>query len=99
MKVYISLPITGHPLEECRQRADKFKQKLTQLGHESITPFDVCQEENKPYSHYMGKDIESLLECDAIFLACNWYESKGCHLEKQAANIYGKIVLDEEYLN
>lgn len=96
MKIYVSLPITGIPIEEAKQKADSVKRKLSELGHNVVTPFDVCPEENKPYSYYMGKDIETIIDSDAIFLCDDWIESKGCMLEYYAARIYGKIVYDGE---
>lgn len=61
-------------------------------GHiyEVITPFDLSFETGKPYSHYMGKDIECLLECDAVYFAPGWVDSNGCNLEYAAAKIYKK---------
>ena len=44
-----------------------------------VTPFDVCPEPDKPYSYYMGKDIEALLECDAIYLCEGVAELQGLH--------------------
>jgi hypothetical protein len=40
----------------------------------------------------MGRDIEALLECDAIYLASGWGNSRGCNLEYTAALIYGKHI-------
>ena len=76
-KIYISIPISGHDLEEVKTKArdirehllwDVFELKKGQHRPDVITPFDVCPEPDKPYSYYMGKDIEALLECDAIYL-------------------------------
>ena len=61
-----------------------------------ITPFDVCSEPDKSYSYYMGKDIEALLECDAIYLCEGWQNSKGCMAEFEVARIYNKQILFEE---
>lgn len=44
--------------------------------------------EEKDYAWFMGKDIENLLRCDAIYLSRGWKNSKGCRAEKQIANIY-----------
>lgn len=95
MKIYLSIPITGHDIEEVKARAAKLKQLLTSSWNEVITPFDVCQEKDKPYSYYMGRDIEALLECDAIFMAEGWQNSKGCTLEYNAAMLYTKSVFTE----
>lgn len=57
MKRYISLPITGHPIEEVKLRAANAKALLTAPGVEVITPFDICPEPDKDYAYYMGRDI------------------------------------------
>ncbi|WP_290456944.1 DUF4406 domain-containing protein [Muribaculum intestinale] len=95
MKIYVSLPIPGHYIEQAKACASIIKQFLTSEWNTVITPFDVCLETDKPYSYYMGRDIEALLECDAIFMANGWESSKGCNLEYNAAVIYGKHIFTE----
>ena len=97
MKLYISIPITGRPIEEAKRHAENIKAQLTPYGHECITPFDVCPETDKPYAYYMGHDIEALLsdDVDGIVLGNGYYESKGCRLEEAAAIIYGKHIVHE----
>lgn len=93
--LYISLPITGHDLETVKQRAKnialRYRRYFSEPRH-TVTPFDVCDEKDRPYSYYMGKDIERLLECDGAVFARGWWKSKGCRLEFAAALIYGKKI-------
>ena len=93
-RIYISIPISGHDLEEVKAKARKAKIRVSHL-YDVITPFDVCSEPDKPYSYYMGKDIEALLECDAIYLCEGWQNSKGCMAEFEVARIYGKEIMFE----
>lgn len=53
-KVYISLPISGHDIEQVKKRAEEVKQRIQNDRVEVITPFDVCDEKDRPYSYYMG---------------------------------------------
>ena len=103
-RIYISIPISGHDLEEVKAKArvvrvrllyDVFGLKKGQHRPDVITPFDVCPEPDKPYSYYMGEDIEALLECDAIYLCEGWQNSKGCMAEFGVARIYGKEIMFE----
>ena len=103
-RIYISIPISGHDLEKVKEKARNIRECLLcdvfgfrngQNRPDVITPFDVCPEPNKPYSYYMGKDIEALLECDAIFLCKGWQNSKGCMAEFELARIYGKKIMFE----
>lgn len=91
-KLYISLPITGRVLKAVQEQAAYIKQ-IWSDKYDVITPFDINPDQDKPYSYYMGRDIEVLLECDAIFMAPGWVTSKGCCAEFQIATIYGiKII-------
>ena len=100
-RIYISIPISGHDIEEVKAKAKDITECILwdELGIEKgldvITPFDVCPEPDKPYSYYMGKDIEALLECDAIYLCEGWQNSKGCMAEFEVARIYGKEIMFE----
>lgn len=91
-KLYISLPIHGYPLDAVQREANTYKELWQDEGYEVITPFDLSFETGKPYSHYMGKDIECLLECDAVYFAPGWVDSNGCNLEYAAAKIYKKTI-------
>lgn len=93
-KLYISLPITGYPLDERKKMAEVWK-NIWCKKYEVITPFDVHTDNDgsKPYSYYMGKDIEALLECDLIYMVPGWVHSKGCNAEYQIAKIYGIEIL------
>lgn len=97
MKLYISIPISGRPLHEAKAHAERIKAKLSEYGHECITPFDVCPEPDKSYGYYMGRDIEALLadDIDGIILGIGFADSKGCQLEHAAAEIYGKHIIHE----
>ena len=101
-RIYISIPISGHDLEEVKAKAKDIIECILwyelgiEKGFDIITPFDVCPEPDKPYSYYMGKDIEALLECDAIYLCEGWQNSKGCMAEFEVARIYGKEIMFEK---
>ena len=94
-RIYISIPISGHDLEEVKAKARNIREWVSHW-YDAITPFDVCSEPDKPYSYYMGKDIEALLECDAIYLCEGWQNSKGCMAEFEVARIYGKEIMFEK---
>ncbi|MDE6301339.1 MAG: DUF4406 domain-containing protein [Muribaculaceae bacterium] len=95
MKLYISIPITGRPIQDARNHADAIKAKLEQHGHKCITPFDVCPESDHSYAYYMGRDIEALLsdDIDGVFFGDGFQNSKGCRLEHAAAKFCGKHIV------
>jgi hypothetical protein len=43
----------------------------------------------------MGRDIQALLECDAVYFCRGWQDSKGCQAEYEVAKIYGKKMVFE----
>lgn len=94
-KVYVSLPISGHDINWVKERAERAAQYLRDKGYEPVTPFDVPKDENASYSEHMGKDINALLDCDAVFFLRGWEQSKGCQLERHAAIIYDKEMMHD----
>ncbi|MBR8707201.1 DUF4406 domain-containing protein [Bacteroides pyogenes] len=92
-KVYLSLPISGRPLEEAMAYARVMKEELQSQGYEVVTPFEVCPNSEEPYSRLMGRCIEVLLECDEVYFCLGWQRSKGCMTEFEIARIYGKEIL------
>lgn len=93
MKVYLSIPISGRNITEARKQANSIKSNLMSQGHEVVTPFDIHPKQDKTLAHYMGKDIEALLECEAIYLAPGWQSSKGCCVEYHVAKTYDIEIL------
>lgn len=92
MKIYISLPITGHDIEEVEASCIYASGVIQAKGHTPVSPLDISPDPDATYSEHMGNDIEALLNCDAVLFMENWRASKGCRLENAAAEIYDKQV-------
>lgn len=90
MKVYISLPITGHDIEEAEANCIYASGVIQAKGHTPVSPLDVSPDSDATYAEHMGNDIEALLNCEAVLFLPGWQTSKGCRLEYEAAVIYGK---------
>jgi hypothetical protein len=90
MKIYISLPITGHDIEDVEASCIFAKGVIEKKGHEGVSPLDVSPDPDASYAEHMGHNISALLECDAILFLPGYYTSKGCRLEYQAGKIYKK---------
>ena len=44
----------------------------------------------------MGRDIEQVILCDALFLCKGWENSRGCKIEKYTAELYGKKIFYQQ---
>lgn len=93
MKIYISIPISGHDLKAQREKANEIADKLHKLGHEPVNPFDTPEapkglSDKEEYAYYIGEDIKRLLMCDAVYFHPQWTKSKGCSTEHDIAIRY-----------
>ena len=93
--VYISLPISGRDINVVKQEAEKMAEMIRMNKLTPVTPFEVSPDENASYAEHMGKDIQALLESDAVVFMKGWQDSKGCQAEYEVARIYGKKILFE----
>lgn len=91
MKIYISLPITGHDIEEVEAQTIFASGVIEKKGHTAVNPLYVCAIDDS-YEAHIGADIIALMRCEAVLFLQGWKESKGCKLEYQAAKIYGKTI-------
>lgn len=92
MKIYISLPITGHDIEEVEASCIYASGVIQAKGHTPVSPLDVSPDSDATYAEHMANDIEALLNCDAVLFMPEWRSSKGCRLENSAAEIYEKKI-------
>lgn len=101
-KLFLSVPISGLDEKTVRANVADVKERLLNTFNETIdvvTPFEICGEANKPYSWYMGRDIEALLESDVIVSLERWRQSKGCRCERCTAEIYDLTMTEWETFN
>lgn len=89
MNIYISLPITGIDPDEVEASATFAAGVLEKKGHTYVSPLDI-NDPDSDYNTCMGRCIHALLGCDAVVVLEGWSCSKGCRLEAEAAEIYGK---------
>ena len=98
-RVYISLPISEHDIEERKAEAYKAKfRAFRAFGFKRpidivnvITPFEVNYGVDvDDYARQMGNDTEAILNSDAVYFCKGWQNSNGCTAEYEIARIYGK---------
>ena len=81
MKIYISVPISGRPIEEARHEADLTKRMLSIQGHQPVNPFEIYAGKNPTYEDHLACDLRALMDCDAIYMCPGWGLSIGCTIE------------------
>lgn len=105
-KVYISLPISGRPIDEAKQHAASVARRVAAKGYIAINPLDLPINEDamrhltdeQRYRAIMGADISVLLACDAICLCDGWKASRGCRIELAVAEAECFTIIKEEDL-
>lgn len=113
IKIYVSLPITGQEttvMERCNEAKQQIELLFEKMdiyqGYqlEVVFPKDVEkigtpeQDNTKPLGYWLGEDIKLLMDCDAVFFCKGHSRSRGCQLEFRCANIYGKKILNQVYV-
>lgn len=108
MRVYISGPITGVPIEKARLAFKNAAAAMAMRGYEPVNPCDLPTPAGCPcpdtsgtggsgtghtWSCYMRKDIAALATCDAILMLPGWQGSHGARREFDIANTLGLDVM------
>lgn len=103
MKLFLSIPISGKEdtlLERYNNALELiFKhfpeyEVICQSNLEELARDKKSVPESE-FPYYMGKDIQSVLESDLLFLGSGWEMSKGCLLEFRAAELFGKKIISQ----
>ncbi len=98
MNIYISAPITGHPLEEVRRKIQIASSAIISRGHTPISPLDICPSDTLTYGECLGRDITVLIDqCEAILMTEGYRFSKGCMIELYVAGVCDKKTYYSEY--
>lgn len=104
-RIFVSLPIAGQE-DTFFQRIDEaiaYCQKHFP-EYDIITPKDinnvtkkvlVDHTEREKTAFYMGRDIEALINSEAILSCEGWERSKGCQVERKCAEVYGLEIFEK----
>lgn len=88
------------PEHEARAKFETTQTILADLGYHPVNPFDVPPYKDNPtWEDYMAADIRALMDCNAIYMQCDWGQSKGARIEYQIALELGLVVMFEGQFN
>ena len=95
MKLYISGPVTGQPIEETKKKFAQAAKQVEAFGHTPVQPFDNNLEWNATWEEWMVADIALLFKCDGIYLLKDWKSSSGARIEHFIANERGMEIIEQ----
>lgn len=94
MKVMISQPMNGLTDEEILESKRKAVIQLESQGHEVVNSF-FGNDHPGGALYCLGKSLEIMDNCDAVYFLNGWKNARGCRIEFQAALDYNKKLLFE----
>ena len=93
-KIYISGQITGLKKQTCYNNFETAIMKLRRIDKFGVSPYQG--DEGKTWAEYMKRGIETMMNCEGIFMLSNWRESKGANIERNLAMQLGMKVYYED---
>ena len=102
MKIFISMPMKAKGIEQVRQEMNIvftfIKNKLPQAELvDSIidgADKDIAIKGDDSGIWYLGESLKRLSEADIVFFVNNWKDFRGCSIEREVANAYGKFCVE-----
>lgn len=100
MKVMISQPMKGKTEEQIRKERAEVVRKLESLCWEVVdTVFAKETPKNCDTAlYYLSKSIEAIGKVDAVMFMNDWQEARGCKIEHEICQQYGKLTMYEYQL-
>ena len=91
MRIYISGPMSGLP-DHNYPAFHAAAQRLTDGGHEPVSPTQIGQRPDWTWEDYMQRAIELQRDCHGIYMLPGWRKSRGATVEWYVAQALGQRV-------
>lgn len=92
MKIMISQPMKGKTEKEIKDEREELVKKLQEEGHKVLeTVFEDFDCYASPIA-YLARSIEFLDKADAVVFMKGWENARGCKIEHEVAQKYGKYI-------
>lgn len=93
MKIMISQPMRGKTNEQIRQERAELVKELEEQGHEVIdTVFENAPADEDTAIYMLSQSIRYIGKVDAVVFMPGWEEARGCRIEYEVADNYGKFI-------
>lgn len=97
MKIMISQPMRGKTEKQIRKERQKVVEKLESKGWEIV---DTIFAEESPKDcdtalYYLARSIDAISRVDAVMFMNGWTEARGCKIEHEICQQYGKLIMYE----
>lgn len=90
-KIYISGKITGME-DEAKILFEKAEAELIEKGFEVVNPMKLNHDHDKSWKSYMRVCVDTLFDCDYIYMLDNWQLSRGAKIEYNLAYKLGYYI-------
>lgn len=98
-KIYIAGKVTGEPIAECTMKFGTAQKQIEKMGHEAINPLAVVGSWDTEWQTAMRLCLKAMIDCDAIYLIGDWFNSRGAVIELQLAQELGiQVIIDLDEL-
>ena len=93
MKIMISQPMRGKTNEQIRQERAELVKELEEQGHEVVdTVFEEAPVDEDIAIYMLSQSIRYIGKVDAVVFMPGWEEARGCRIEYEVADNYGKFI-------
>lgn len=99
-RLFVSQPMRGKTQDEIIEARDKAVKKLSLILDEEFEVVDSYFTEDEPKDvknsgmYWLGKSLELLSKCDLALFIGDWWEYRGCRIEREVGRTYGIEMLE-----
>lgn len=97
MRAMISQPMGGLSEAEILAVKRRASQALTRMGYSVVNTYfnDENNSADNPPLYLLGKSLERMADCQAVYFCKGWEQARGCWIEHEAAMAYGLYIMYE----
>lgn len=92
MKIFISQPMKGRDTEEIQKEREEAILALKEKYGEEVEIIDSFVKDfpkDANAAWFLGRSIELLSSADGALFLGDWYEARGCRIERNVCHEYG----------